>query len=28
MQNETGKHYIFLDSEEYTSYADEQEVLL
>ena len=28
MENETGKHYVFLDSEEYTSYPDEQEVLV
>lgn len=28
MENETGKHYVLLDTEEYTSYPDEQEVLL
>jgi guanylate kinase len=28
MENETGKHYFFLDRAEFTNYPDEQEVLL
>ena len=28
MKNESGKHYFSLDSEEYTLYTDEQEILL
>lgn len=28
MENESGKHYFSLDTEEYTLYKDEQEILL